>query len=211
MTSAGRAAAETIGDPEGNERLTSVNGLILLVLLAVEGVTIVRIGPLITPHVVVGLVLVGPVLLKCATTLLRFWRYYTGNPAYVRKGPPPLVLRIGGPLVLASTAAVFASGIALLAVRPGHGPLLFLHKVSFILWFAVMTVHTLGHVAQAARSTAAEYRHASTALARRRRTARVAVMVVAIAAGIGLAAALTPQATAWTTRGSGVHHDGRPH
>ena len=39
---------------EGNSRLTATAGLVLLVLLAVEGVTILRIGPLLTEHVVIG-------------------------------------------------------------------------------------------------------------------------------------------------------------
>jgi len=65
---------------EGNARLTGLNG-VLLVLLAVEGATILRIRQLISVHVYVGVLLVGPVLLKCASTVYRFIRYYAGARA----------------------------------------------------------------------------------------------------------------------------------
>ena len=45
-----------------NARLTASNAAILLVLLAAEGVTILRVRELLTPHVFIGMVLVPPVL-----------------------------------------------------------------------------------------------------------------------------------------------------
>ncbi len=196
--------SSTVGaDPDGNERLTSVNGTLLLVLLAAEGVTILSVRQLITAHIVIGLVLVGPVLLKCASTGHRFVRYYRGNPDYVGKGAPTPLLRVLGPLVLLSSLAVLGSGVALLAVSPGDGPVLFLHKASFVVWFVSMTVHVLGHVLQAARSTAAEYRRLPNRPARRRRALRSAAIVASLAAGVGLAAALLPSASAWTHRPGG--------
>ena len=44
----------------GNGRLTSLVGLVLLVLLAVEGATIPWIQPLLSVHVFVGMLLLGP-------------------------------------------------------------------------------------------------------------------------------------------------------
>ena len=38
----------------GNERLTATTALLLLVLLAAEGVTILAIGPLLSEHIVIG-------------------------------------------------------------------------------------------------------------------------------------------------------------
>ena len=70
------------GGPDGNERLTAVTGVLLLVLLAVLGVTIVRIGQLTWLHLFLGLLLIGPVGLKMASTGYRFTRYYTHDPAY---------------------------------------------------------------------------------------------------------------------------------
>lgn len=187
-------------DAEGNERLTSVNGMVLLVLLAAEGVTILDVRGLITAHIVLGVALIGPVLLKSGSTAHRFWRYYTGDREYVRKGPPVLLLRVLGPVVLASSLAVLATGVGLLAVQPGEGLMLFLHKASFVVWFGAMTVHVLGHVLQAARSTAEEYRRVADPRARRRRAVRTGAVVASLVVGVGLAAALLPSASTWRHR-----------
>ncbi len=83
---------------EGNARLTSVVGMSLLAMLAVEGYTVLDVRGMITLHIFLGIMLVGPILLKTATTMYRFVRYYQGKPAYVRKGPPHIVLRVLGPV-----------------------------------------------------------------------------------------------------------------
>jgi hypothetical protein len=64
-------------------------------------------------------VLVPPVLLKIGSTGYRFGRYYLGSSAYGRKGPPPPVLRLLGPVVVASTLGVLDSGTALMFVGTG--------------------------------------------------------------------------------------------
>jgi hypothetical protein len=51
------------GGAEGNERLTVMTGAVLLILLAVECYTILRIGRLLTLHVFLGMLLLGPVAL----------------------------------------------------------------------------------------------------------------------------------------------------
>jgi len=194
-------------NPEGNERLTSTNGLLLLVLLAAEGVTILSVRQMITWHVAIGLVLVGPVLLKSASTAYRFWRYYSGKPAYVEKGPPHPILRVLGPIVLLTSLLVLGTGIGLVFTTPGHeGPLLFLHKASFVIWFGAMTIHVLGHLLQAGRSTAAEYRRQPAGPARRGRAVRSSLVALSLIAGVGLAAALVPHASAWTHRPAGLEH-----
>ncbi len=48
----------------GNSRLTSATGIVLLALLAVEGVTILSVRQMITLHIYVGILLLGPVLLS---------------------------------------------------------------------------------------------------------------------------------------------------
>ncbi len=55
-------------------------------LLLVIGLTILRIRQLISVHLFVGLLLIGPVALKMASTGYRFMRYYSGNRVYRRKG-----------------------------------------------------------------------------------------------------------------------------
>ena len=135
------------GGPEGNERLTTITGVILLVLLAVLGVTILRIGQLISVHLFVGLLLVGPVALKLSSTGYRFMRYYGGNREYLRKGPPELPLRLIAPIVVISTVIVFASGIILMFKGAAHrDPWMLIHKASFIVWIAFTAAHVIGHL-----------------------------------------------------------------
>ena len=123
-----------------------------MVLLAAEGVTILQVRGLLSAHVFIGMLLIPPVLVKLASTGWRFARYYTGTPAYVRKGPPAPLLRLLGPAVVVLTVAVFASGVALvLAPSAAGGRLLLIHKASFVLWFAVTAIHVLGHLLETAR------------------------------------------------------------
>ncbi len=148
------------GGPAGNARLTAWTGLVLLVLLAIEGSTLLNVGALISWHLIVGLLLVPPALLKVGTTGWRIVRYYTGDSAYRRAGPPQVVLRVLGPLVVFFTLVLLATGILLTIEDPSHrdtGVLglsvsaLFLHKASFIAWVAVMTVHVLARTVSATK------------------------------------------------------------
>ena len=66
----------------GNARLTGGAAAALLALLAAEGATVPFIGPLLGPHIFIGMLLIPPVLLKLGSTGYRFARYYSGNPAY---------------------------------------------------------------------------------------------------------------------------------
>jgi hypothetical protein len=180
---------------EGNARLTSATGLVLLVMLAVEGYTILDVRGMITLHVFLGVMLLGPVLLKVGSTLYRFTRYYAGDETYLRRGPPHVLLRVIGPLVTVSTLALLGTGVALLEVRPGEGLLLTAHKASFIVWFGLMTVHILGHLREAAISSWHEVCQSSQL-----QRIRLGVLVVAVLAGVGTAAALMPTASLWTHR-----------
>jgi hypothetical protein len=149
---ADHGAGLVAGGTEGNERLTVVSGALLIVLLAALGVTIVLIGRLLWWHLFLGLVLIGPVALKVASTGYRFMRYYTADPAYRRKGPPPPALRALGPALVGLTAIVFATGVALLLIGPSsRGTLLLVHKVSFIGWVVVTAVHIAGHLPELVR------------------------------------------------------------
>ena len=208
----GAAGAVPDSDPgvEGNSRLTSITGVLLIGLLAIEGLTILSIRGLITWHIFVGIALLGPVLLKTASTVYRFTGYYTGRPAYVRKGPPHVILRVLGPLVILTSLTVLGTGLGLLAVRPGHdGLLLLAHKASFILWIGVTTIHVLGHLREAAVASWQEVRPAPGDPAARRRFVRGAAVAVSLAVGLGAAAAITPHATGWTHRtGNQFHNDG---
>ena len=140
------------GGTDGNERLTALTGLLLFGLTAAIGVTIIRIGQLMWLHLFLGLTLLGPATLKLASTGYRFVRYYGGSDSYRRKGPPVALLRGLAPLVVASTVALFGTGVALLFAGRHTGlPLGLLHKVSFFVWIAFTGVHVLGHLPEMAR------------------------------------------------------------
>lgn len=137
---------------EANARLTASTAVILLILLAVEGVTVLQIRPLLTMHVFVGMLLVPPVLVKLSSTIWRFAKYYLGAPDYRGKGPPLMVMRVFGPFVAMLTIILFASGILLLQGPASlRSQFLLIHKASFFLWFVFMTVHVLGHLGETAR------------------------------------------------------------
>ena len=136
----------------GNARLTAANAVVLLVLLAAEGLTILSVRQLLSPHVFIGVVLIPPVLLKVGSTMWRFARYYTGAPAYRRKGPPPVLLRLLGPVVVILTLVLLFSGVGLVLVSRTWLPLLLkVHQASFVLWFGAMTIHVLGHLGEVVR------------------------------------------------------------
>jgi hypothetical protein len=140
-----RRRSEGLDGTEGNERLTALTGAVLLVGFAVEGLTIPVLGRLLTLHFFLGMLLIGPVALKIASTCYRIVRYYAGAAPYVRRGPPVPLLRALGPLVIITSLAVLGTGVALALAGPGPGRWLLLHKVSFVLWFGVMTIHVAAH------------------------------------------------------------------
>ncbi len=188
-----RPRRRPLGGAIGNLHLTSLVGLVLLVLLAVEGATIPSIHSLLSVHVFVGMLLLGPVALKLASTGYRFVRYYTRGPEYVRLGPPaPLMRVLVAPVLVLSTVTLFASGVTLLAI-PHRGLVLGLHKASFIVWFFAMSIHVLAYTGRAAR-------HVFADLSGRRPgggAARVIVAVLALAAGVAIAVATYPLAGPW--------------
>lgn len=197
---AGRSSAlrPRTGGPVGNERLTATTGTVLLVLLAALGVTIVFIGQLIAEHIFIGMLLIAPLVLKLASTGYRFMRYYTGNEPYRRQGPPPIVLRLLAPLLIIASVVVFASGVALLLVGPGHGLVLLVHKASFIVWGVAFAIHALAYVWRVPRLTAADWR-APPPKARPTggSMARRLLVAAAIAAGLILAIATLPLDHSW--------------
>jgi hypothetical protein len=197
----------TGGGTTGNERLTTVVGATLIVLLAVIGVTIVRIHGLLSVHLFVGMLLIPPVLLKLSSTGYRFARYYTANPRYRRKGPPPLALRMLAPLVVLSTLVVLGSGVVLLFVGPSARPTWFpIHKDSFFVWVALMAVHVLGHLPAMPAVLRADYGRADEFSSDvTGRAGRVLALAGALVAGVVLAILVIPDFSAWTS-GSGVFH-----
>jgi hypothetical protein len=187
------------GGTRGNELLTALTGGVLIVLLAVIGVTIISLTQLLWIHLFVGMLLIGPVVLKLSSTGYRFLRYYTANPRYRRKGPPPLPLRLIAPLVVLTTLIVFASGVALLFIGPSsRGTLLPIHKVSFFVWLAFTAVHVLAHLPTVARALRSEYPGSPTRTsATAGRAGRALSLTASLAAGVVLAVVVIPQFAPW--------------
>jgi uncharacterized membrane protein YbhN (UPF0104 family) len=198
------------GGTTGNERLTGATGGVLLVLLAIIGVTIVQLRQLLWLHLFVGVLLIGPLALKLASTGYRFLRYYTSNPRYLRKGPPALALRVIAPIVVLTTLVVFASGVALLFAGPSsRDTLLPIHKLSFIAWVAFMAVHVLAHLPTMLSSLNADYVHptprdgaAGWTNDAGGRTGRVMSLASALVLGLVLAILVIPQFAPWLS----AHH-----
>jgi hypothetical protein len=153
------------GGPAGNAALTAWTGLLLLVLFLAELVTLLDVRGLLSWHVAVGTLLIPPALLKTGSTGWRMIGYYLGRRPYRRAGPPPMLLRLLGPLVVVSTLAVLATGVTLVLAGPDTGrrsllsvagfgvDLLMLHKASFVVWAGATGLHVLGRLIPAVRLT----------------------------------------------------------
>ncbi|MFL6138719.1 MAG: hypothetical protein ACJ74O_13090 [Frankiaceae bacterium] len=150
------------GGPAGNAQLTAWLGLVLLLVLLAELVTLLDLTRLASWHVIIGVLLVPPALAKTATTGWRMLRYYAGARPYRRAGPPPLLLRLLGPLVVIGTLALLGTGLGLVAIGPdaSFAPLvsvagqrispLTLHQASFVGWGVVTGLHLLASLVPAA-------------------------------------------------------------
>jgi hypothetical protein len=196
-----RHRRDVTGGAAGNERLTALTGMALLVLFAAEGVTILSVRRLLTLHFFFGMLLIGPVVLKAGSTIYRFVRYYGGAAEYRRKGPPALLLRLLGPVVLVTSVSVIGTGVMLAVTGPGGSTWLLLHKASFVLWFGAMTVHVLAYVWRLpglARGDLAGRagRRADEVLAGR--AARWLLLTASVLAGLLLAVLTIHRAGAWT-------------
>ena len=195
-----------------------MTGAVLLILLAVECFTILRIGRLLTLHVFLGMLLLGPVTLKAASVIYRFARYYTGSSPYRRKGPPALLLRLIGPVIMLLTACVFGSGIMLAVTGPSYGPpsgWLVVHRISFLAWLFFIAIHVLAHLPRLPRllaawargvslphgetgGPAAAGRHASQAMeVLGARGTRLALLIASVLAGLVIALLTVHLAGKW--------------
>jgi hypothetical protein len=191
---------------ESNSRLTGATAAVLLVLFFIEGLTLLGVRQHLNIHVFVGMLLIPPVLVKMGSTTWRFVRYYAGAPAYRRKGPPPMLLRLLGPALVVLTVLMLASGVALvLAPHSGGDQLLFIHKASFVLWFGAMVVHVLGHLLETARLAPLD-------LARRTRSqvagasARQWLIVISLVVGVGLGLVMLGPTAHYLGQSGFLHH-----
>jgi hypothetical protein len=174
------------GGSDGNEQLTAIVATLLLLLLAAECATLLSLESLLTVHAFVGMLLVPVVGLKLASTGWRMLRYYRRGEEYVRRGPPHVALRVlVAPVVVASTASLFATGVALLVLDRTRGPIVGLHQASFIVWLGAMSLHVLTRI------------HTLPRILRRRvqgTVLRLALIGGSLAAGVVLATLTLPAA-----------------
>jgi hypothetical protein len=97
--------------------------------------------------------------------------------------------------VVALTVVLFGSGVLLLYTGVRYRSVLLpVHKLSFVVWFLVMTVHVLGHLPETFRTGLADWSGRPRALAGAnfRRTAVMASLAVGVLAGILALAQVTP-------------------
>jgi hypothetical protein len=194
------ASDDRLGGTDGNERLTGSTASVLLVLLAVEGLTVISLNSFLSLHIFLGVVLIPPVLLKVASTGYRFVRYYRADAPYVRKGPPPLPLRALGPVVVISSVVLLGTGVALLVMGPGGGGVRGIHKLSFIVLFAAMGVHVLAHLRKVPALTAADWRGRTRLPGG---AIRRGLLLVTLAVGLGFGGVAIAYDGAWVHR---AHH-----
>ncbi len=179
-----------------------MTGAVLLVLFVAECLTLLQFGRLLTLHVFLGMLLIGPVGLKIGSTLWRFTRYYTGAAAYVRRGPPAPLQRVTGPFVILTTVVVLGSGVML--VVEGNGPGSFtwsqLHHLGFLAWALVMLIHLCSYAPKLPGMLSGSAEHTRQVLAAR--PTRWLLLCGSLAAGLGLALATYHLAAPWGGSGS---------
>ena len=191
MSRIGRVRA---GGSVGNRQLTALVATILVLLLAIEGATLLRLRSLLTVHAFVGMLLIPIVALKLASTGWRMLRYYLGADEYTRQGPPHVLLRaLVAPVIVLSTVVLFASGVALLSLGETSGTVVALHKASFIVWFGATALHVLAHAAKVPGFLRTRVR--GTML-------RLSLVATTVAAGALLATATLPAADRLQDRAS---------
>jgi hypothetical protein len=174
------------GGSAGNEQLTAVVAAILLLLLAIEGATLLQLTSLLTVHAFVGMLLIPVVALKLASTGWRMLRYYRRGEEYLRRGPPHVVLRVlVAPVIVLSTTVLLGTGVVLLVLDQTRGTVVGLHKASFFVWVGATGLHVLAHAAKLPRVLRTRAPGAAV---------RVGLAAGAVVAGLLLATVTLPQA-----------------
>jgi hypothetical protein len=102
-------------------------------------------------------------------------------------------------VIVTTTVAVFASGVALLFAGPGsRGSLLPIRKVALIAWIAFTSLHELAHLPTTVQ--ALPVKHGTSAMLRYRvggRAGRLLALIGVLSADIFLAVLVIPQFGPW--------------
>jgi hypothetical protein len=183
-----------------NAAVTATTGLVLLLLLAVQLVTVINLHLFMIAHLVVGLLLIAPLTIKLASTSYRMLRYYLGAESYRRKGPPHPLMRLMAPLLVLSTVALMASGVALALLGPDRYRWLgTVHVASFWVWIFLAGAHVLVYVWRIPGLVRARpRRHRERSGAMTTRLLAIALNLAGLVSATLLVVALYPTLTAWS-------------
>ncbi len=192
----------------GNARLVAMSGLALLVLLPFPYGTALSLDLLWRVHYFTALLLVPLLVVKLAGTGWRAFRYYAGDREYRADGPPHPMARVSAPILVASTAVLFGSGVVMMLGADRFGSWSTIHNGAAIVFTGALGLHLLAHLWDAPAEAGADLQRRSASPAapdargsRRRVVATVAAFVI----GIAVATVAMPSAQ-WTARPAGLHH-----
>jgi hypothetical protein len=173
-------------NPDGNSGLTGISASFVLPLFLFEVVTVVLgVKSVITLHVVIGLILLGPALLKLASVTYRMVSYYRGVGAYQQRGRPTIGLRLLGAALGVLFMLLMASGLVLIVGPNGaHSPARATHVVTAYLVVLLLAVHLAIHFLPAVRLASKDMRPRTAVRGAR---SRWLVLLVSLAAGGALA------------------------
>jgi hypothetical protein len=145
---------------DGNTRLTGMSASFVLPLFLIEVATVVLgVKSVITLHVAVGLLLLGPVLLKLASVTYRMVSYHRGVNEYRQRGKPAVAPRLLGGALAVLVVLLLASGLVLiLGPNAAHGAARAIHIVTAYLVVLLLIVHIASHFRTAARLASADIR-----------------------------------------------------
>jgi len=176
----------------GNARLTAATGLVLLALFLAEIATdILGVADVLTAHVLIGVMLTPPVLVKLGSTSWRIVHYYRGDAAYVERGAPRPFLRILGPILVLLTVVLLGSGFLAFYAHGGlYTASIKTHKVVFYLWLLATCAHVVPHFAKAV-SLALTDLSVRSRLAVPRAATRQTVIIAALVLGAALGIVLS--------------------
>lgn len=194
------------GGPAGNARLTAWIGLLLLVGFIAECATLLSLHAMLNVHFLIGGILIPLVVVKTATTGWRIARYYLGASAYRIAGPPPLLLRILGPLVVLTGLVVLGTGLALIplggssfdtitTIAGQRIDALTLHKLSFVVWLVVTSAHVLARAVPALQLVTGQPGELPAVPGK---TGRAVLVAVTVALSIGTGIVVTDLPTDWS-------------
>lgn len=203
------------GGPAGNALLTAWTALLLLVLSIGELLTLFDVRGLISWHVALGALLVPPAMMKTASTTWRMASYYLGRTPYREAGPPPLLMRLLGPLVVVSTLGLLGTGLllVLLGENRSHQSIVDVlglrvdwvtaHQAFFAVWAVAAGLHLLGRIVPALRTTLVRGSGPGTTVPGWR--ARAFCVVAMLAAAAALAVVLVRADGSWAFHGFDDH------